>query len=347
MMHELKKMVHDYQIAATTGLKTVMATVVALDGSSYRRPGVRMLIREDGKMTGAVSGGCVEKEIARRAQPVFKDNKARMMTYDGRYRLGCEGVLYILIEPFAPTQEFVDVFELLLERRESLAIRVFFSRQDHAGEPMGSVAFFPKGERISFSGESPTMFDSAANLHIFEQTLKPCFHLVIFGVEHDAVQLSAAASLLGWQVTVVAPIDDPRTLENFPGANKIEHIQAAQVNTLPIESQTAVILMTHNYASDLKFLIALRDTSPAYVGLLGPARRRERLLSEYLEVTGEFDERIIHTVHGPAGLNLGAETPQEIAVSIIAEILSVVRKQHPMPLKNKDEGIHRRVTEAF
>ena len=107
MTHELKILMQGYLNARHIGLECVMATVVALDGSSYRRPGVRMLITENGQMTGAVSGGCVEKELLKQADSVFRTGNPKMMTYDGRYRLGCEGTLYILIERFSPSAEMV------------------------------------------------------------------------------------------------------------------------------------------------------------------------------------------------------------------------------------------------
>ena len=107
MTHEFKTIVENYLLAKKQGLKSVLATVVHLEGSSYRKPGVRMLILENGKMIGAVSGGCVEKDILRQSDTVFKSGVSKMMTYDGRYRLGCEGVLYILIEPFLPDSKFL------------------------------------------------------------------------------------------------------------------------------------------------------------------------------------------------------------------------------------------------
>ena len=114
MTHEFKNIVEEALVAAKKGIKSVLATVVALDGSSYRRPGVRMLILEDGKMIGAVSGGCVEKEVLLQSESVFKTGQSKVMTYDGRYRLGCEGVLYILIEQFNPSKLFYKAFKTLL-----------------------------------------------------------------------------------------------------------------------------------------------------------------------------------------------------------------------------------------
>ena len=110
MTHEFKDIVTAYLMATEKGLKTVLASVVDLDGSSYRKPGVRMLLLENGDMIGAVSGGCVEKDIARKAVSVFEDGKSKMMIYDGRFRLGCEGILYILLETFKPNDSFVSAF---------------------------------------------------------------------------------------------------------------------------------------------------------------------------------------------------------------------------------------------
>ena len=110
MTHELKEIVKEAIKNQALGIKNVLATVVDLDGSSYRHPGVRMLLSSTGKMIGAVSGGCVEKEVLRSANSVFETGKSKIMTYDGRYRLGCEGVLYILLEPFKVSDTFKEIF---------------------------------------------------------------------------------------------------------------------------------------------------------------------------------------------------------------------------------------------
>ena len=130
MLHELKDIIRSAKIAQSLGIKTALASVVSLDGSSYRRPGVRMSIQENGKMIGAVSGGCVEKEILRQAQRVFETNTSTLMEYDGRYRLGCEGFLYILIEPFHPTEAFFNAFEKQCFSRKSFSISSYFSKEN-------------------------------------------------------------------------------------------------------------------------------------------------------------------------------------------------------------------------
>ena len=126
MTHELKKIFQEYGNLRAKGLKTVLASVVALDGSSYRRPGVRMLISEDGTMVGAVSGGCVEKEVFFQATSVFKTGIPKMMTYDGRFRLGCEGILYILIEPFQPTEALLEGFHRSIKTRTTFKILSYY-----------------------------------------------------------------------------------------------------------------------------------------------------------------------------------------------------------------------------
>ena len=116
MLFELKEIIAKAIVYQQQGIPAVLATVVALDGSSYRKPGVRMLISQHGETIGAVSGGCVEKEVVRQSKEVFESNTPRIMTYDGRYRLGCEGVLYILIEPIRLSTEFLDHWAAVLAR---------------------------------------------------------------------------------------------------------------------------------------------------------------------------------------------------------------------------------------
>lgn len=334
MMHELLKLKESYILAQAMGLKSVMATVVAIEGSSYRRPGVRMLIFEDNTMVGAVSGGCVENEILKQSQSVFLDNKAKIMVYDGRYRLGCEGILYILLEPFFPDTAVWDTLEYVVQQRQSLKIESFYTKTAGSHSGLGSVFHFERNQ-FTFSKTQQDKF-----LPSFVQLLKPRLHLIIIGSEHDAVQLCHFASLTGWEVTVVASVKDCKTKANFPGATRLVHLSAEEINSLSIDTDTAVVLMTHSYVNDLKFLVGLKNTQPAYLGLLGPVKRRNQLLNEFFEYTESFNEGLLEVAFGPSGISIGAETPQEIAISIIAEILSVIRKEEPMSLKYKNAAIH-------
>ncbi|MRH99084.1 XshC-Cox1-family protein [Kriegella sp. EG-1] len=335
MTHELKNIVAAFLVAKKVRLKTVLATVVALEGSSYRKPGVRMLLREDGQMTGAVSGGCVEKEILQQAHSVFKKGISKMMTYDGRYRLGCEGILYILLEPFNPEESFINAFDNVLELRKEINVRCNYIKQEGENNKIGTL--------INILGKHYPIYKSfefAEEYLIFEEVKEPCFQLLIIGAEHDAVQLGNYAANMGWEVVVVAAAAEEKTKKDFPGIKQFVTVEPELFDTNLIDTNTAVILMTHSYVRDLKYLLALKDTLPVYLGVLGPSKRREKLLNELIERCPDLNELLLDRIYGPAGLNIGAETAQEIAVSILAEILSVVRNQKPMLLKDKSGGIH-------
>lgn len=335
MTHEFKDIVQAHLKAKKDGFKTVLASVVALDGSSYRKPGVRMLIIENDEMIGAVSGGCVEKDILRQSQSVFQDGQSKMMTYDGRYRLGCEGILYILLEEFNPDEPFFDVFDDCLKTRKAFTIHSNYIKQEGVTNGIGSTVEIEE-QRYALSNTTK----SEVTLTQFSQNMAPCFKLMIFGAEHDAVTLCQLASFNGWEVTVVSGPLESKTIENFPGATAFYSVSPDDLELNLIDKETAIVLMSHNFANDLKYLLELKDTRPVYIGMLGPSHRREKLLSQFLEYCPEVDEQFLELIHGPAGLNIGAETPQEIAISILSEILSIVRVQTPMPLKEKLGGIH-------
>ena len=337
MTHEFKDIIGTYVLAKEKQITAVLATVVALDGSSYRKPGVRMLLLEDGTMVGAVSGGCVEKDIARNAVSVFANGRPKMMIYDGRYRLGCEGILYILIELFDPNTDFLNAFSNCLESRDKFTFNASYRKKEGVFEHIGSQVTFnnqvyPVDQQAQIKSDSDNL--------VFTQTMQPCFKLMIFGAEHDAVQLCKYAALNGWEVTIVSGPLESKTIHNFPGATSFFSASPDSLELNKIDRQTAVVVMSHNFANDLKFLIELKETSPAYIGLLGPAKRREKLLSQLIEYYPALDHSFVDQIHGPAGLNIGAETPQEIAISILSEILSVVRNKKPILLKEKKGGIH-------
>ncbi|WP_025739494.1 XdhC family protein [Aquimarina pacifica] len=339
MTHEFKEIITSYKTALEKGIPAVMATVVDVDGSSYRRPGVGMLLLQNGKITGAVSGGCVEKEVWRQAQSVFSTGQSRIMIYDGKYRLGCEGTLFILIEPFSIDKNKVLTIQNYLKLRIPFTISSWYTKNDTSKSiGMGSKVTFESNEDIVFSNK--VTGDQDISLLCFSRRVHPCFRLIIVGVEHDAIQLSALASITGWEVIIVGSSKNGLNHNDFPGALQVLCTSPEEMDVEGIDGQTAVVLMNHNFAKDLLYLRALKDTTPAYIGLLGPAKRREKLLSAFIEYFPEVSDHFLDLIHGPAGLNIGAETPQEIAISIIAEILAVTREQNPISLQEKKGAIH-------
>ncbi|CAL2095119.1 Xanthine and CO dehydrogenase maturation factor, XdhC/CoxF family [Tenacibaculum sp. 190524A02b] len=338
MTHEFKEILQQAFVNQQKGIANVLATVVALDGSSYRKPGVRMLLSSNGKMVGAVSGGCVEKEVQRRAQTVFKTKKAKVITYDGRYRLGCEGILYILLEPIFISVTLATNFAEFLKARKPFIITSYYKKEDEIAGNFGSI--------VSFEDRMYNLYDGFNREEMktgviqFQQKLAPLFKLLLIGGEHDAVKLCKQAKLLGWQVEVITSVKDPKQLSDFPGATSVIAQTPELVELSSINQHTAVVIMNHNFTYDLRYLVRLQETKPLYIGVLGAAKRREKMLNELLELTPEVTDDFLDVIHTPAGLNIGAITPEEIAMSITAEILSVMRNKEVFSLKKISGAIH-------
>jgi xanthine dehydrogenase accessory factor len=337
MTHEIKLLFETIKTWQLAGKKSVLASVVALDGSSYRRPGVRMIISEDGNSVGAVSGGCIEKEIEHQAQSVFKTGKARIMTYDGRLRVGCEGMIHILIEPVSLSDELLNEFEFGLKKRQKFRMDSYYYK---------TVGEYPNtGTLIRLNEKTYSLNPSFNAIMIedqerFSQSFKPLLQLYIFGAEHDAVQLCQAAKLLGWEVIIVASAEESKSCDYFPGAANLISPSFQDIDTSVLDDQTAVVLMTHSFNKDVQYLIALKDIKPAYIGMVGSINRRERVLSMLIEYCPDISPEFIEQIYSPAGINIGAESSSEISVSILAEILSKVRNKKPEALRNKVGSIH-------
>lgn len=338
MIHELKEIIGQAVINQQKGLKNVLASVVHLDGSSYRKPGVRMLIGEDLSTIGAVSGGCVEKEIIRRASSVFADGKPKIITYDGRYRLGCEGILYILIEPFFIENTFLKRFSEVIQQRETLKIDSFFQKDDEIFGNFGSQITFSNQETVAFSQDFS--LDETTEINLFSQVLVPAFKLLIIGGEHDAVKLCKIASNLGWEIDVITSAKDPKQLADFPGANLVIGESPETIQFTDLNENTAIVIMNHSYVQDLKYLVKLANFQPTYIGILGAPKKGERLFNELFEFVPEVSVAFLNCIYTPAGLHIGAQTPEEIAISIIAEILAIFREKEPFSLRNLKGKIH-------
>ncbi len=338
MVHELKEIIIQAHLNQKKGLKNLLVTVVDLEGSSYRKPGVRMLISEDNKMTGAVSGGCVEKEILHRSNSVFEKNEAKVITYDGRYKLGCEGVLYILIEPFFIAEKFYNSFGDSMLNREPIKITSFYSKNEGTNAAFGSILTFKNSTEFSFSKNFHKK--TRSDVLSFTQLLKPAFNLLIIGAEHDAVKLCKMASLLGWQVDLITSLKDPKSMVDFPGANSVIASDAEIIDFSMVNENTGIVIMNHSYVQDLKYLLKLVEKKPAYLGMLGAAKRRDKMFTELFELNPLITEDFLESIHTPAGLNLGAQTPEEIAISIISEILATIKNKKPDSLKTINGHIH-------
>lgn len=319
MTHEFIKIIDSYKKTSTNNTRTVLATIVHVEGSSYRKEGTRMLIDEYGTTTGALSGGCVEQEVIRQSVSVFSSGCAKVFKYDGRFRLGCEGSIYILIELFRPTNELLRLIEDAVQQRHVFSLSSSF-RIDEISQPDFGTSF----EFNTVSIHHATYQKESDNL-VFTQEIEPLNRLCIFGTEHDAAKLSQLAYFLGWEVIIIGSEFSSVNSSDFPFAKAVLTIRPEDLNHDLFCKNTAIVVMSHNFSKDLRFVLQIITTKVRYIGLLGPVHRREKLLNAVLDTDLQIDDLVFDKIHGPAGMAIGSKTSEEIALAIMAEITSIWR----------------------
>ena len=315
----------------------VLVTLVAVEGSSYRRPGARMLLAADGRRAGTISGGCLEAEIARTAQWHAAQGAAlrRYSTHfddpdDVPFGLGCGGTLDLLFEP-AHTPEAAALFTALaatLNRQHRTVITCLPTQST----PLARIVLDSDGRTLFASTSlSPSAQSALIAQHgveqgttgVFTEHLAPPQRLILFGAGDDAQPLAQMASLLGWQVIVADGRSHLAAPVRFPSAQVIALSEPLSLAPLALTSADAVVLITHSYAQDRALLPPLLSLAPRYLALLGSRRRAALLLSEAAATLGRSFDDLAPLLHAPAGLDLGAEnandTPAAIALAILAE----------------------------
>ena len=318
------------------GQAMALATIVRTHGSSYRGIGTRMLITDHGEIVGALSAGCLEGDIAQKSMQVIASGAPLLLSYDTRRLFGCDGAIEVLIERVEPESDWFGFLAQCLEERRCGVSLTIFEGQDeqsrgsyplllddelceaapaHWREQFGSEA---RNALATEQSKTVTTGETSALFHL----VQPPVHLIVAGAAYDAVPLLSLAQALGWRVTILArPEDDPFP---FDGA-EILPVTAPDEWPLAADARTAGVIMTHHFGRDFAFLRQMLRLPFGYLGLLGPRRRREQLLSALDDDPGAAHSSAARSkLHNPAGLDLGAETPEEIALAIIAEIQATV-----------------------
>lgn len=289
----------------------VLATVVATAGSTYRKPGARMLLMADGSYIGLLSGGCLESDLQIHAREVLDSGVARAVEYDTRgpddvlfgVGAGCEGTMRVLLEPAGPAST-------------AEAALAAAGRATHAGETTSLIMVhnsqMPLGTYHGAKDLPP-----AERARAFVESLAPPPHLLICGAAPDAQPVVSTARALGWRVSVIDHRPAYAVAARFPGAA----VRVAGPKSLRSEIDLArchaAVVMSHHLPSDEVYLRELAQAGvPAYVGLLGPKARRNRLAKEL----GPLTEKLKDRIRGPVGLDIGATTPEGIALSIVGQI---------------------------
>lgn len=363
MIHEFQQIVRTYHDTDFRERKAALATVVRVVGSAYRRPGARMLITDDGRWTGAISGGCLEGDALRKAREVMASGQPRVVTYDTTDEagdtfgigLGCNGIIDVLLEPIHPADPANPVqllSRLLVERTPAVMATVIESPdatrvgQRLVREPSGAVHFTladPRfAERILQLADAAAATERASvdvveDATVFVEVFQPDIQLVVFGAGYDAVPLVNLAKLVGWSVTVTDDCVAHLSPKKFAACDALRLVpREADLAELPLTRYSAAVLMSHNFAYDRAVLPKLLETPVPYIGLLGPRKRGDQLLDAIGGIRASDRARI----HAPIGLDLGAETPEEIALSIVAEIRATFSQRSGQMLKFRNAPIH-------
>lgn len=376
-MKEIKQILHAFDVASRKGHKAALATVVHVEGSSYRGPGARMLITDEGELTGAISGGCLEGDALRKALMVMMEGRPLLTTYDTSDEedavigigLGCNGVIRVLIEPIVEENENnpIVLLKATIENRFPSVLVTFFSLEEKRNTQQGTRLLIKNGktsaaERLPLSlvaieQDIQDVFLERATAFVhyhaktgekaitaFFEYIEPAISLVVAGAGNDVIPLIQMAEVLGWDITLIDGRPGYASEQRFPNCQRIVSEPEQALEQIIVDENTAIVLMTHNYNYDKSMLRALFGYAINYIGMLGPKKKLNRMLSELKGEGFQVSEEGLFNIYSPVGLNIGAETSEEIALAILAEIKAVFSKRSGEYLREERGKIHSRST---
>lgn len=372
-MKEIRDIIKAFDEAQKLGKQTALATVAHVDGSSYRRPGARMLIEDDGQLTGAISGGCLEGDALRKALLVMTEKRSRLVTYDTMddddakfgVGLGCNGIIQVLIEPIDVSNPHnpIQYLRAIDEKRQKGILITLFSLQDKKDPQYGTCLLLKEdGNIIDHTPDLKDILRADAtealinqtssfknyilenhNLTAFIEVIKPPISLIVIGAGNDVIPLVSMADVLGWEATVIDGRANYAKQERFVSACQVLVAKPENVlEQIALDEHTVFLLMTHNYNYDKAMLKQLLQKDVTYIGMLGPKKKRERILDEFKDEGLVFTEQQLSALHSPVGLDIGAETSEEIALSILAEVKALFAGKGVQSLRTINEVIHPR-----
>jgi xanthine dehydrogenase accessory factor len=346
----------------------VLATIVHVEGSAYRRPGAKMVIPEGGVGVGHITAGCLEDEVGRLADEVLAAGEPRVETYDLRPEadddvwglgVGCNGVLDVLLEPI--DEGYRTVVDAAREGR-NVGVATVVDAPDGAG--VGRRAYYhPETGTLDTEKGFPAdvgdaveevVADLAArgkaksievgDVTVFVDGIAAPDDLVVVGSGNDAGPIVEEGKRAGFRVTVLGFRGANATEERFPAADAVESTSPARITeTFDFDEDTYVVVATHNFVDDRIAVDELLGTDVPYVGLMGPRKRFDEMREDFREEGREFSESELDRLYTPVGLDLGGGTPHQIALSIVGEVLAVSNDRTPQHLKDREGTIHDRV----
>jgi len=353
-MKEIAQILELWSAVAAAGEEAVLATVVKTQLSSYRLPGARLLLTRQGRRVGSISGGCLEDDVVKKAWwlsekgPIVRryDTTPDNEIATGGYGLGCNGIVHVLMERVRPGDaQILDLIRDVRTQRRPAVVA-------HVLEPAQAI-----GERFILGGHNlPAEIEAEARSalaagasrlvrlgerEVFVETLAPAVRLLVFGAGDDAIPLTDLAKYLGWRVEVFDGRSHYARREKFPSADEVT-VRAAGAPPPAVDPWTVAVLMSHSYSQDLGALRELADLPLRYLGILGPNKRTARLLED----AGLDRAQISAQLHGPMGLDIGADGPEQVALAVIAEIQATLNSREGGALRTRDGSIHARDADA-
>jgi xanthine/CO dehydrogenase XdhC/CoxF family maturation factor len=369
-MSELTDVLASIESLSARGEKLALATIVAVKGSTYRRPGARLLVPEEGDLVGNISGGCLENDVADVARIVMREGMARIVSFDltadddavWGWGLGCNGAFELFVEPADKAAEVAGALRMALEEERPICMVTVLDSEVDGVEQGDRMLVKPDGVTERSLGakavdaaareaglellakERSEIRELAPGVRAFVEVLEPPLRLLVCGAGHDAAPLVKQAAALGWSPIVVDDRPEFLNRERFPEAADFVLVERPDkmAEVAPVDERTHVVVMTHNFLRDKEYVRSLVGSPARFVELLGPRVRTERLFAELRDEGLDLSEDAMARFRTPAGLDLGAEGPDEIAAAICAEIVAVKRGRDAGFLKDRPGPIHDR-----
>jgi xanthine dehydrogenase accessory factor len=376
-MSEISDVLGAIESLHARGERMALATIVAVRGSTYRRPGARLLVPEQGELIGNISGGCLENDVADVARIVMHEGMARVVSFDltaddeavWGWGLGCNGAIELFVEPGEKAAEVAGALRMALEDERPICMvtvldasipgvdqgsRLLVRADGSADSSLGDTELDAAARASALEllsrdrSEIRSLPGTSGEAKAFVEVLEPPQRLLVCGAGHDAVPLVRAAAGLGWRPIVVDDRGEFLHNDRFPEAAGFVRLDRPDevAKVAPIDERTFVVVMTHNFLRDKDYVRSLLGSPVRFIAMLGPGARTQRLLTELREEGTAIGDEDLERIHGPAGLDVGAEGPEEIAAAIVAEIVAVKRGREGGFLKDRLGPIHDRDTPA-
>ncbi len=350
------------------GEKTVLATIIETTGSSYQKAGARMIVSSNKSYSGILAGGCFEGDLIEQAGEVFKTGKSKTLFYDMRspddviwgLGLGCNGAVRIFLQSLDKNAGYTPISELADAAAAGEALMLCsVIDSEHDGLPAGTTVTWNPAIRFQHENralvelinlfadritQQRIIYDTASvegsSVTFYCERILPAKHLLLLGAGPDAIPLVNMATQLRWDITVADHRPAYLVRSRFP-----EHVQLVKVrpesisSDLPLHRYDAMVLMTHSIDYDIRYVKELAHSTIPYIGLLGPAHRRDQIYN----AIGDLAASVRNRSHGPVGLDIGSKTPDEIALSILAEIQAVCAGRTGGMLDDRPVQVHANV----